>query len=89
VALQILGTGPKPEDTASRMRRAIEEALPGSQVEVRAGSGGHFELRVVSAAFSGRSRVQQQQLVYKAITPLLTGPNAPVHAIDKMECITP
>ncbi len=44
----------------------ILEALPGSEVEVRdtTGTGDHFEARVVSPAFAGKSMVQQHQLVY-------------------------
>lgn len=70
------------------MTTAIEQALPGAQVEVTANSPGHFQIRVVSGAFAGKSRVQQQQLVYQAIAPLMKGEAAPVHAIDRLETIT-
>ncbi len=48
------------------IRGRILEALPGSEVEVRdtTGTGDHFEARVVSPAFAGKSMVQQHQLVY-------------------------
>ena len=44
----------------------ITEALPGAEVEVRdlTGTGDHFEARVVSAAFEGRSMIEQHKLVY-------------------------
>jgi stress-induced morphogen len=44
---------------------------------------------VVSAAFEGKSRVQQHQLVYGAIADLMAGAQAPVHAIDKLDCRIP
>ena len=49
------------------IRQRILDALPpGSEAQVTdlLGTGDHFEARVVSAAFSGRSMVEQHQLVY-------------------------
>jgi len=88
VALQILNAGPDPEQVANDLRAKIETAIEGARATVRAAGPGHFELRVVAKAFEGLSRVKQQQLVYGAIADLLAGPNAPVHAIDRMECST-
>ncbi len=52
--------------SADFVRSRILEALPDSEVEVRdtTGTGDHFEARVVSPAFAGKSMVQQHQLVY-------------------------
>lgn len=75
---------PEPEEVAVRLREAIEAALPAARVQVSALSPGHFEIQVVAAAFEGLSRVQQQQKVYAAISPLMAGDAAPVHAIDRM-----
>jgi len=86
MALQILNAG---GDVTDRLRAALERAFPGDAVEVTSDSPGHFSLRVVSAAFAGKSRVQQQQLVYAAIQPLMAGASAPVHAIDRMTTLTP
>jgi stress-induced morphogen len=47
-------------------------------------SPGHFEIRVVSDAFTNKGRVQQQQLVYGAIAHLMKGDAAPVHAVDQL-----
>ncbi len=77
------------EDVTDTLRRAIEARLPGARVQVTSGSPGHFEIRVVSEAFAGKGRVQQQQLVYAAITHLMSGDMAPVHAIDRMETLLP
>jgi acid stress-induced BolA-like protein IbaG/YrbA len=48
------------------IRQRILGALPDSEVEVRdtTGTGDHFEARVVSPAFVGRSMVEQHQMVY-------------------------
>jgi acid stress-induced BolA-like protein IbaG/YrbA len=89
MALQILNAGQEPEDVVGKLRGNIETAIDGAEVTVTAAGPGHFEIRVVSNAFEGLNRVKQQQLVYGAITDLMAGQNAPVHAIDKMECITP
>jgi acid stress-induced BolA-like protein IbaG/YrbA len=86
LALRILGAQ---DDVAARLGDAIRAALPGATVEVRAGGPGHFELRVVSEGFRDRSRVQQHQLVYGAIAPLMSGSAAPVHAIDRLETAVP
>ena len=87
MTLQILST---PSDqTAELLREAIEQAIPGAEVEITAGGAGHFEIRVRAEEFAGKSRVAQQRLVYAAITHLMTGETAPVHAIDKMEILTP
>ncbi len=72
-----------------RMIVAIEAALPGAQVAVRASGPGHFEVRVVSEAFRGRSRLDQQRLVLGALAPLMQGDRAPVHAIDRIETLLP
>jgi acid stress-induced BolA-like protein IbaG/YrbA len=55
------------------LKSRIEAALPGSQVEVQdtTGTGDHFDARVVSAAFAGRSMVEQHQLVYAPLQDLL------------------
>ncbi|HYA20871.1 MAG TPA: BolA family protein [Burkholderiales bacterium] len=44
----------------------IQNSLPCEFVEVR-GDGQHFEAVIVSAAFRGKSRVQQHQIVYRAL----------------------
>ena len=88
MALQILNAGQEPEDVVSKLRGNIEAAIEDAEVTVTAAGPGHFEIRVVSSAFDGLNRVKQQQLVYGAIADLMAGQNAPVHAIDKMECIT-
>ena len=86
MALQIANQGPPPEVIAEQLREAIEAALPSAQIQIDPRGPGHFEICVVSTAFEGQSRVQQHQLVYGAITELMSGADAPVHAVDKLEC---
>ena len=78
-----------PADLCAALRTAIEGALPGAEAEVAAGSPGHFQIRVTSERFAGKSMVQQQQLVYAAIAHLMKGDDAPVHAIDRMQTVVP
>jgi stress-induced morphogen len=53
----------------------IREALPDAQVTIQdlAGDGDHYAAHVVSAAFKGKSRVQQHQLVYEALQGRMGG----------------
>jgi stress-induced morphogen len=89
MALQIVNAGPGPEETIADMRTRIEAAIPDASVEIQSGGPGHFEIKVSSRAFEGKSRVKQQQLVYGAITELMAGSNPPVHAVDRLDCVVP
>jgi acid stress-induced BolA-like protein IbaG/YrbA len=86
MALQIIDNA---IDPTQLLRDALGKAFPGDRVEVETASPGHYRLRVVSAAFAGKTRIAQQQLVYAAITHLMAGNAAPVHAIDRMETLLP
>ena len=89
MALQIINAGPPPEEIAERVRAAIAGAMPEATIDVRPQGPGHFEITVTDAVFEGLSRVKQQQRVYAAITDLMAGPNPPVHAVDRLECLVP
>ncbi len=89
MALQIINAGPPPAEIAERIRTAIAAAMPRATIEIEPKGPGHFEIAVTDATFEGLSRVKQQQLVYAAITELMSGPNAPVHAVDRLECRVP
>lgn len=54
---------------ASDIERMIKESLPDAMVEIKdlAGDGDHYAASVVSAAFRGKSKVQQHQMVYAAL----------------------
>lgn len=54
---------------ASEIERLIKAALPDAVIEIKdlAGDGDHYAATVTSAAFRGKSRVQQHQMVYAAL----------------------
>ena len=54
---------------ATEIERLIKAAFPDAEVAIKdlAGDGDHFAARVVSAAFTGKTRVQQHQMVYEAL----------------------
>ena len=64
--------------------REIEEkiraALPDARVDCRdlTGTGDHFEVRVVSTAFDGKSRIEQHRMIYAALGEAMSGP---IHAL--------
>lgn len=69
------------EDVRSR----VEAAFDGADIAV-AGEGNRCEVRVVSDAFSGLSRVKRQQAVYAAIGDLIAA--GTVHAVT-IRALTP
>ena len=60
---------------AGDIERLIKEALPDAKVTIRdlAGDGDHYAAEVVSAAFKGKTRVQQHQMVYAALKGRMGG----------------
>ena len=54
---------------AALIERLIKESLPDAQVTIEdlRGDGDHYAAQVVSAAFRGKTRVQQHQMVYQAL----------------------
>ena len=71
-----------------QIKQAIESSVPESTAEV-GGDGRHFEIRVVSPVFDGKRTLEKQRLVYAALGDLMAGSNAPVHAIARLETLTP
>jgi len=61
--------------TADQIERLIRESLPDATVEIRdlAGDGDHYAANIVSAAFIGKSRVQQHQMIYAALSGRIGG----------------
>jgi stress-induced morphogen len=60
---------------AKSIETLIRQALPDAQIEIRdlAGDGDHYAASIVSAAFRGKSRVQQHQMVYQALKGKMGG----------------
>ena len=67
-----------------QIQSVIEQGLPCDHVEVR-GDGHHFEAVIVSAEFRGKSKVQQHQLVYRALGDRM---REEIHALS-MRTLTP
>ena len=55
--------------SAGEIERLIRAGLPDAQVRIEdlAGDGNHYRAVVVSEQFRGKSRVQQHQIVYRAL----------------------
>ena len=54
---------------AADIEALIRDAMPDADVTITdlAGDGDHYAARIVSAAFAGKTRVQQHKLVYEAL----------------------
>jgi acid stress-induced BolA-like protein IbaG/YrbA len=70
--------------TPQDIKTWIEAGLPDSTVEID-GDGHHFEAVIVSAAFAGKTMVEQHQLVYGALGDRM---KAEIHALS-MRTLTP
>jgi stress-induced morphogen len=57
------------------IERLIKEGIPGAEVKISdlRGDGDHYAAYIVSAAFAGKSRVQQHQMVYAALQGRMGG----------------
>ncbi len=54
---------------AGEIERLIKAGLPDAQVRIDdlRGDGDHYAATIISAAFKGKTRVQQHQMVYQAL----------------------
>lgn len=54
---------------AGEIERLIKAGIPDADVSLRdlAGDGDHYAATVISESFRGKSRVQQHQMVYRAL----------------------
>jgi stress-induced morphogen len=62
------------------VRRLLADAFPDGEVELvdLTGTKDHYQARVVSNAFAGKTPIQQHQLVYRALGSAMHGP---IHAL--------
>ena len=60
---------------AGDIERLIKDALPDAQITIRdlAGDGDHYAAEVISAAFKGKTRIQQHKMVYDALQGRMGG----------------
>jgi acid stress-induced BolA-like protein IbaG/YrbA len=74
--------------TPSQVAEMIQTGLPDAKVKVDdlTGGGDHYQARVVSSAFEGKSRVQQHQLVYGTLKQAMA--SEAIHALA-LQTFTP
>lgn len=61
--------------SSADIERLIRQAIPDAivQIDDLAGDGDHYAAHVTSAAFTGKTKVQQHQLVYQALQGRMGG----------------
>lgn len=62
------------------VERKLAEAFPDADIELvdLTGTKDHFQARIVSSVFDGKSPIEQHQLVYRALGDAMSGP---IHAL--------
>jgi len=63
------------------LKQKLQDAFPDAQtleLEDLTGTKDHYKAVIVSEQFRGKTRIEQHQLVYKALGSLMAGP---VHAL--------
>jgi acid stress-induced BolA-like protein IbaG/YrbA len=70
--------------TPEQLQGYIQNGMQCDHVEVR-GDGAHFEAVIVSPLFRGKNKVQQHQVVYKALGDRM---REEIHALS-MQTLTP
>ena len=60
---------------AAEIERLIKQGIPDARIEITplADDGDHWAATVISAEFQGKSKLQQHQLVYKALGDAVGG----------------
>jgi stress-induced morphogen len=60
---------------ADEIEALIRGAFPDAEITIDdlAGDGDHYQARIVSAAFAGKTRVQQHKMVYDALQGRMGG----------------
>ncbi len=60
---------------ATELERLIKQGIPDAKVVITAlaDDNDHFAARVISSEFAGKSKLQQHQLVYKALGQTMGG----------------
>jgi stress-induced morphogen len=55
--------------SANEIEKMVKDELPDAVVTINdlRGDGDHYAAQIISAAFKGKSRVQQHQMVYAAL----------------------
>lgn len=67
----------EPKEIEERLRTAFPDAQ--IVLDDLTGTKDHYQARIVSASFSGKTPIQQHQLVYAALAEEMKGP---IHALS-------
>jgi acid stress-induced BolA-like protein IbaG/YrbA len=65
---------------ASEIKQLIEAGLPDAEVEVLGDDGQHFDARVISPSFAGKTLVQQHKMVKETLGDKFT--SGELHALS-------
>ena len=62
------------------IKELLTKAFPGADIELSdlTGTKDHFQARIVSSEFEGKTPVEQHQMVYQALGDAMAGP---IHAL--------
>jgi len=68
----------------AEVRRLIETALPGSEVEVRdlTGGGDHLAVVVAAAQFAGKGLLEQHRMIHAALRDKMPPAGTEIHALQ-------
>ena len=63
-----------------KVKELLFAGFPGADIELvdLTGTKDHYQARIVSTAFAGKSLIEQHQLVYRALGDAMAGP---IHAL--------
>jgi stress-induced morphogen len=66
---------------AENLRRLLQAAFPGAEVQITdlTGTQDHYQVSIVADAFRGQPRMRQHKLVYEALGDLMRGA---IHALS-------
>ncbi len=67
------------------IKQLIETGLPSADILVEGDDGTHFQARIVSELFAGKTMLQQHQMVYKTLGDKM---GTDIHALS-MQTYTP
>ncbi|BET29771.1 MAG: BolA/IbaG family iron-sulfur metabolism protein [Wolbachia endosymbiont of Ephestia elutella] len=53
----------------NELEKIIKQSFPGADIKIKdlAGDDDHYHLKITSQCFSGRTKIEQHRMVYKAL----------------------
>ncbi len=65
---------------AQAIKELLQQHLPDAEIVVEGEDGQHFSCVIISPSFQGKSRVEQQQMIYAALGSHIT--SGTIHALS-------